>query len=317
MTRERDPDPQSAPRDDALLDVVIVGGGPAGLTAAIYLRRTHRSCVILDAGHSRASWIPESNNCPGFPHGVSGRALLERMRRQADEFGAVSVPMTATRLARDAGAFEVGTDDGQRWRARMVFLATGVVDRLPDVPWANEAIACGALRLCSICDAYEVTDRCIGVYGPSEGIVGHGRFLRTYSHRVLLLPTDTPAADSREAAEAGGMDWLPADGELSFDGERCRYQTPDGETHAFDSIYPFLGCDIGADLAVQVGATLSDTGELVVDRYQMTSVPGLYAIGDVVSGLNQISVAAGQAAIAATHAHRELPHVPREDSAVS
>ncbi|WP_411834361.1 NAD(P)/FAD-dependent oxidoreductase [Pseudoxanthomonas mexicana] len=298
-----------------LLDAIIVGGGPAGLTAAIYLLRTHRACLVLDTRRSRAAWIPESNNCPGFPQGVSGPALLERMRRQAEEFGAEFVEAEATRLAREDDTFRVGVRDGRTWRARKVILATGVVDRLPDAPWTAAAIARGAMRLCSICDAYEATDADIGVYGPSASIVGHGRFLRTYSARVTLLPTDEPDAGARAAAAADALSWLPPGGDLRFDGARCGYAAPAGRLHVFDTVYPFLGCDTRVELACQVGAELSANGELPVDRQQMTQVPGLYAIGDVVSGLNQISVAVGQAAIAATHAHAQLPHAPRRAAA--
>ena len=80
--------PDPAPRDDERFDVIVIGGGPAGLTAATYLARFHRRCVVLDAGDSRARWIPESHNCPGFPSGVAGTALLARMREQAAQFGA-------------------------------------------------------------------------------------------------------------------------------------------------------------------------------------------------------------------------------------
>ena len=296
----------------APVDVVVVGGGPAGLTAATYLGRFLRSCLVLDAGDSRAKWIPESNNCPGFPNGVAGVELLRRMKAQAMEFDARFESAQVERIEAGEDGF-VLSGDTRSWRARCVILATGLADRLPDAAWVEEAIACGALRLCSICDAYEAADSRIGVYGPAADIGAHALFLRAYSKRVFLLPSDDGEGgdDMREAVEAG-VRVLEPFGRLDFDGERCSYACRDGEVVVFDSIYPFLGSHTSARIAAAAGAALSDAGEIVVDRHQMTAVPGLFAIGDVVSGLNQISVAVGQAAVAATRVHGMLPFVPRE-----
>ena len=298
----------------ASIDVAVVGGGPAGLTAATYLGRFLRSCLVIDTGDSRARWIPESNNCPGFPHGVSGIELLRRMKAQAIEFGA-RFEAAEVRSVSGNGNRQDGfllADGTRSWRARCVILATGLADKLPDVPWVADAVACGALRLCSVCDAYEARDACIGVYGPARDIGAHGVFLRAYSQRVYLLPSDgaVDGEDLRAAADAGVHRLAPG-GRLEFDGQRCRYASPDGTAVVFDSIYPYLGSLTGTRFAAATGAALSDTGEIIVDRHQMTGVPGLFAIGDVVSGLNQISVAVGQAAIAATRAHAILPFVPR------
>ncbi|GAB3512647.1 NAD(P)/FAD-dependent oxidoreductase [Pseudoxanthomonas daejeonensis] len=290
-------------------DVVVVGAGPAGLTAAIYLGRLLRTVRVLDAGASRARWIPESNNCPGFPQGIAGIDLLARLREQATSFGARFESATVTSLLRDGDGFQLADAQGHRWRAPTVILATGLADRLPDVDDVEGAIACGALRLCPVCDAYEVTDRNIGIHGPWASIVSHARFLRGYSARLTLLPTDTVGTLDGE----GGLDArvLPAGGQLVFDGRRCGYAV-DGDRDWFDTVYPFLGSRSSARLAQQAGVTLTGTGEIPVDRsHQTTGVPGLYAIGDVVSGLNQISVAVGQAAVAALDAHARLPFVPR------
>lgn len=285
-------------------DAIVIGGGPAGLTAATYLRRFHRSCLVIDAGNSRARRIPQSHNCPGFPYGVSGVDLLDRMKRQAEgvdaQFHADWVDAIAYRNER----FIVSGREG-RWRARTVILASGVQDRLPEVPWIEEAIACGAIRLCAVCDAFEASDLRIGVYGPRAGLGSHARFLRGYSAQVFVIASDAHSADG--ADDLAGLTVLAGGGELAFDGERCSYREPDGATTRLDTIYPYLGCVTSAPLAAAVGAELSPTGEIVVDAHQMTRVAGLYAIGDVVSGLNQISVAVGQAAIAATHVHNALP----------
>lgn len=295
---------------DMKFDVVVVGGGPAGLTAATYLRRFHRSCLVLDAGDSRARWIPESNNCPGFPRGVSGVELLRRMRDQAAAFDTYFEASRVERIERDDGFFVLHGND-RTWRARCVILATGLSDKLPDASWAEEAVACGAMRLCSVCDAYEATDSRIGVYGRFRDIVAHGKFLRSYSSQVYLLPTDDGDDSELREAEDAGMQVLACGGTLDFDGRQCTYTTAGGSLTTFDSVYPFLGSHTSAGIAAAVGAGLSETGEIVVDARQMTNVPDLFAIGDVVSGLNQISVAVGQAAIAATCAHKRLPFAPR------
>lgn len=302
---------ESSSEEDAVFDVVIVGGGPAGLTAATYLRRFHRSCLVLDSGDSRARWIPESNNCPGFPQGVSGVELLRRMKEQAASFDTQFESALVDSILRHEEGFVVLAGE-RRWRARCVILASGLADKLPDAPWVQAAVACQALRLCSICDAYEASDTRIGVYGPLADILDHGLFLRTYSLKVALLPTDFDDNVPRlGAARAAGIEVLPHGGSLGFNGEKCTYTLADGRVDTFDCVYPFLGAYTTAGLVAALGAELSGSGEIVVDRQQMTDVPGLYAIGDVVSGLNQISVAVGQAAVAATAAHNHLPFVPR------
>jgi thioredoxin reductase (NADPH) len=291
-------------------DVLVVGAGPAGLTAATYLRRFHRSCIVVDAGQSRARWIPESNNCPGFPHGVHGTDLLQRMRAQAEAFNPCFENGRVDGLRIDGDGFLVSAGP-QRWRVRCVVLATGVADRLPAQDWVPEAIACGALRLCSVCDAFEASDQRIGVYGAPENIGSHAQFLRSYSERVTLLPTTSTDGVDLTGPRSAGIRVLAPGGALRFDGRRVSYLQPDGVEEAFDTVYPFLGADTCAALAASVGARLDDTGEIDVDRHQMTSVTGLYAIGDIVSGLNQISVAVGQAAVAAAGIHNALPFAPR------
>lgn len=292
-----------------MIDVAIVGGGPAGLTAAMYLRRFHRACLVFDSGQSRARWIPESHNCPGFPGGVSGVELLQRLRRQAAD---AEVPIEDARVERitrseggDGFVVHVG---GGHWHARMVMIATGLRDRLPG-DWAGDALACGALRLCPICDAFEASDRRIGVFGRGADIGSHARFLRTFSADVTALPLDgTDGGEEGAAARSDGVRWLGG-GTLEFDGRRCRFRNGAG-TSEFDTVYTFLGFETSVPIE-GLDVERTDGGEIIVDRHQLTATPGLYAIGDIVGGLNQISVAVGQAAAAATHAHGQLPRTPR------
>ncbi len=297
-----------------ICDVAVVGAGPAGLTAATYLGRFLRNCLVFDGGDSRARWIPESNNCPGFPNGVAGTELLRRMRQQALDAGSRIEPAKVDHIEApsDPDGLFLLSSGTQKWQARCVILATGIVDKLPNQTWITDAIACGALRLCSVCDAFEARDTCLGVYGPAGEIGSHALFLRAYSDRVYLLPSDDADGgdDVRRALDSGVQQLAPRV-VLDFDGRQCSATSADGTRVEFDSIYPFMGGRTDTRLAVEAGATLSDTGEIIVDRHQMTAQPGLFAVGDVVSGLNQISVAVGHAAIAATRIHALLPMAPR------
>src|SRR5579875_1755194 len=106
-----------------VLDCAVIGGGPAGLTAAIYLARFRRRVTVFDAGRSRAEWIPRSHNLPGFPDGVHGPVLLEKMREQARRYGAALQRTEVGSLERQGGVFVVGVD-GEPVQARTVLLAT-------------------------------------------------------------------------------------------------------------------------------------------------------------------------------------------------
>ncbi len=295
-----------------LHDVLIVGAGPAGLTAATYLARYRRDIVVVDAGKSRARWIPTSHNCPGFPFGVGGDQLLKRYRDQAGQYGVEVIEGRIGKLERGAGEdahFIATAEDGRRWRARHVLLATGVVDRMPALGSLPEAIEQQAVRLCAICDGYEASDSEIAVLAPIDEAIRHALFLRTYSCTVAAIATDDGAADPALAAQAdaAGVAMHPAPSTMALDAGGVRVEWPDGRQHRFDTLYPVLGSDAQSGLALELGARHDDNRELIVDASLRTSVEGLYAIGDVVSALNQISVAVGHAALAATDVHNRLP----------
>ena len=288
---------------------IVIGAGPGGMTAALYLNRFHRNVTVLDAGNSRAHWIPRTHNCPGFPDGVSGDELLERLRSQAVAYGTTVTPATASRLERLEAGFRVTDARGEQYYGATVILATGIKDVLPQQPWVEAAIACGAMRLCAICDGFEVSDNDLAVYGPLRSALEHAKFMRTYSATVTLLQSDDAQVDAglRQDAEDWGITLMNQPDELLFDGTRCGFIAANGKRRKFDTIYPVLGSRSQATLAIKLGATADKEEELVVNADQLTSLDGLYAIGDVVSALNQISVAVGHAAVAATAIHNALP----------
>lgn len=294
------------------VDCAIVGAGPAGLTAALYLARFRRNLIVYDAGRSRASWIPTSHNCPGFPEGLSGDDLLGLLRRQAGHYGVRVLPARVQSLRRDGSIFVVAAEGQPDIRASTVVLATGLVDVMPDASWAEEAVACGALRLCAICDGYEAQERSVAVYGPLDSALGHARFMRTYTRSVTVVASDGGEANAEQRAQAAadGLAIEEQAGDWTFDRDRCVFVAGNGERREYQVVYAALGSHTRSQLALNLGADADDNGELVVDAQQATSVPGLYAIGDVVSALNQIAVGQGHAVIASSAIHRRLPDNP-------
>ena len=294
-----------------MLDVLVVGAGPAGLTCALYLARYHRSLALVDAGDSRARYIPVSHNTPGFAHGVSGEEFLEQLRAQAAQYGAVAEHGTVQRLARSGEGF-TATLGGRQLAARHVVLATGVVDRLPAIPDVERAVHDGLVRLCPVCDAYETAGRRIAVLGASAAACHHAHYLRSFCNDVTALCEGPERADAalRERMAAAGVDLLDDLAGLAVEEDVVVVTLSNGRRERFDALYPFLGATSRCQLATGLGAACADDGQLKVDEHLQTSVPGLYAIGDVVDGLNQISVAVGHAARAATHIHNRLPFRP-------
>ncbi len=286
-------------------DAVIVGAGPAGLTAATYLGRYRRRTLVLDGGPSRASWIPQSHNTPGFPNGVGGRELLARMTSQAKSYGAEIRSGWVNALNCGADALQFRVDD-QSVAGRFGVLATGVVDRKPDIAGLDDAIRRGVVRICPICDAYEAIDQTIGVLGDSEHSVQEALFLRHYSARVtLIFLGGAPPAPQRLVDQ--GVAWTTAQlGDITLQSDGVQISRSGAGAWTFERLYLALGTQPVVDLALAAGAARDPSGALSVDGHQKTSVSRLYAAGDVVRGLNQIVVGAAEAAIAATDIHNRL-----------
>ncbi|MCW2243412.1 NAD(P)/FAD-dependent oxidoreductase [Azospirillum canadense] len=297
--------------DNERLDVLVVGGGPAGLTAAIYLARYRRRFLVIDAGASRAAWIPLSHNHAGFPDGVTGNDLLARMRAQAERYGSHILSGTVEAVERTADGYRALTADGREFRARTVLAATGVIDLEPELPNLYQAVQRGLIRHCPICDGFEVIDHRIGVIGFGTDALGEALFLRTYSRDITMLTLGQPMkleeAEERRMAEAGIRAVEDPVVEVHSEGGRiAALTTATGERLAFDTLYSALGTMPRTDPVKALGVRICPDGRLVTDGHQQTGIEGLYAAGDIVEGLNQISVAMGQAAIAATAIHRRL-----------
>ncbi|MXO70834.1 NAD(P)/FAD-dependent oxidoreductase [Alteraurantiacibacter buctensis] len=297
--------------DSDLLDCVIVGGGPAGLTAAIYLARFHRRAVLVDRGGSRAAMIPRSHNHPGYPDGIPGKELLALMARQARGFGADLRQGNVTGITARGADWCLTLADGSTLQTRTVLFATGVDNRAPDIPQAvhDAALNAGTLRYCPICDAHEVTGQRIVVLGAESHGVAEALFLRHYSPQVTLHTRQECELHEKDRADLAraGVAWDPrpvtrydfADGGVTL-------HFADGSTVQADTLYPALGSDPNVELVAQLGFRLDGARCVLTDSHQRMGLAGLYAAGDVVAALDQISVAMGHAAVAATAIHNDL-----------
>lgn len=291
-------------------DAVIVGGGPAGLTAAIYLGRFRRKVLVVDSGRSRLGWIPRSHNHPGFPDGIIGQDLLGRMRQQALLYGALIMPGQVDSARKERELYQLQVGD-KTLTASYVVLASGVVDNPVPLPGVFDAVQRGLIRMCPICDGYEVIDQRVGVLGDGRQGVDEAIFIQTYSRSITLIHIGGPDAlcpEDRRDLEAAGIDLVEtAITQVRVVGDRIRaIDFGAGVQREFDSVYSALGTTPQNDLAEMLGAVTDPGGCLQVDAHQQTSVDGFYAAGDLVRGLNQISVAQGEGAIAATDIHNRL-----------
>jgi thioredoxin reductase (NADPH) len=303
--------------ENEMLDAVILGAGPAGLTALTYLARFHRSAIALggDGPRGRVELIDRTYNLPGYPDGISGRRLLERLREQAAEMGGRVEAATAERVEGTNRDFTVQVANGSVLRARKVILAMGVHDRPPDIPGVEKHIG-HFIRYCPVCDGYEHTDERLGILGSGPSVARHALFLRTFSNHIsVFLHGESEQSLEQYASrlrQRGITIYEPPIeriiGDASAEGASTGKGVclADGSEHPLSVLYSALGCDVNLRPVRHLSLKLDSEGYVVTDCRQETSVPGIYAAGDLVSNINQISVAFGQAAVAAVELHNAI-----------
>jgi thioredoxin reductase (NADPH) len=295
-------------------DVLVIGAGPAGLTAGMYLARYRRRVTIVHDGSSRALWVPRSRNVPGFPDGIVGSDLIARMSGHAVRYGAGIAEGRVVEIARgkNGAGFRARLEGGATVEARGLILATGVDTRLATLDSGDHAAAVrsGVLRYCPICDGYEHSRERIAVLGSDIHGAAEAMFLRQYSSDVTLIPKWQVALTAAQRAEldASGVDVV--DGQvLRLDAEdKAMRVTLEGEAapRRFDVLYPAFGSTPRSELAAMLGPLTDPDDCLPFTAFSDGLLPGVYAAGDVVAGLDQISVATGQGAMAATRLHNWL-----------
>ena len=284
-------------------DCIVVGGGPAGLTAALYLARFLRSVTVFDAQEGRARMIPKTHNMGPFPDGISGLDLLDRMRSHAQTYGAIIKNERVSHVSKENGVFQVTTKQGVE-EARCVIFAVGVFNHRPPLLTADhdQGLSRGLLRYCPVCDAYEVRGKRIAVLGSGQHGLAEAQFIRPYSPTVTLVPADGSVAQAKDGISALDSPMT----ELELSETHVLVKLKNGNTEQFDTLYVALGSTARSDIAASLGVQLAANGCIITDTKQRTNVGGVYAIGDITDGLDQGSRSMGQAAMAATTVHNDF-----------
>lgn len=286
----------------APLDAVVVGGGPAGLSAATWLARYRRSVVVLDSGEYRNRWVDRSHGYLGADAQDPMR-LLERAREDLGRYETATLRAgRATAVRRDdAGRFVVTTDGGELVALRLV-LATGVVDAFPEVDGFLDHYGSSVFH-CPTCDGYEARDRRVVVLGWSEHVAGFALGLLDWAAELTIVSDDRPfeGEERHRAALARHGVALLEDDAVAFEGDRGDLRAvhlQSGVRLPADLVFFSIAHHPRTDLAAQLGCELTGQGCLRVDHDGQTTVEGVYAAGDVTPGIQLASVAAGKGTVA-------------------
>jgi len=305
---------EPGPGDSA--DAIVVGGGPAGLSAALYLARYNRSVLVFDTGQGRSSHHQKNHNYLGFPDGIAIADLRELARRQLAPYPHVRfVDHVVTRLSGDAGTgFTAAGRDGERWHARVVVLATGVLDHFPHFPGWEKYVG-RSMFWCITCDGYENRDRDIVVVGHTDEAAGEALQLRGLTGKIRLLTNSGHHEISPRFRQRLDRARIPViDDEIrsveGTDGMMTAVLTGGGLRLKLESLFSIQGATPETTLARQLGVDLAPSGWIEVDTEQRTSVPGVYAAGDVTAlHSHQVTTAVHEGAQAASAANYFL-HPP-------
>jgi thioredoxin reductase len=307
--------------DSKLYDCIVVGAGPAGLSASLFLARYRHSTLTFHHNNPRNEYAHGIHGFLGH-HGIPPAELLARGREEVLEHGGLIVEARVTGVEQvSADRFRVSTERGndkeQTFEAKRLVLATGLRDLMPDCRGFREFYGV-SVHHCPDCDGYECRDQRVAVLGSGSKTAGFALGLLTWNDRVTLITGcdagDMTAGDREKLAsfniEVRNQSITALEGDLESKQLRRALFT-DGDTLECDALFFNLGTELASDLHELLGCKLDKESGLVwVDQTQQTSVEGVYAAGDITPNSQLAIVAAAEGAMAAIHMHQSL--IPAE-----
>lgn len=294
---------------DASADALVIGGGPAGLSAALYLARYNRDVLLFDSGNGRSTQNQVNRNYLGFPDGVEPTRLRELGRQQLGHYPNVRmVDFAVEEVTGDADTGFVARADAHAWRGRVVIIATGVLDHYPEFEEWQQCVG-KSLFWCITCDGYESRDRNVIVVGHTDAAAAEALQLRALTGRIRLLTNNETNGIGEPYLRRLEKAMIPIvhdtiTGVDCADGYIRNVLTADGHELDADAVFSIQGATPETTLARQLGVELAESGWIAVDTEQKTSVPGVYAAGDVTAlHSHQVTTAVHEGAQAASAAN--------------
>jgi thioredoxin reductase (NADPH) len=295
--------------DPNVREVIVVGGGIAGLSAAIYLGRAQRDTLVIDSGHSMAKWEPVVENYLGFPQGVGGEELLRNGCAQAKKH---DVDFANDEIRTVSGGDSVFVLKGKKktYRTKRLLLATGIFHLPPEIPGVKECLG-HSMFFCKDCDGYRVRGKRVAIIGANNEAVEYALGMLHYSACVIVATNGKRPSWSKRHARWLGEYEIPIARQRirDVDHQKRKIRALDfakGESVKIDYLFTTRGDIFHNQLARKLGAKIDSDGQIKVDQCMRTTVPRLYAAGCVTPANCQMIIAAGQGAAAAQAINRDL-----------
>jgi thioredoxin reductase (NADPH) len=298
-------------------EVIVVGGGPGGLTTALYTTRLNHDTALIDRGGGRAAMMVDTHNVIGVPEETSGNEFLQTAKDQLEYYGTDLYQDFVTSVERsdETGRFEVETASGERFLTESVVLSTGFSDRRADPPLPRTG---KGLHYCLHCDAYMFRDESVYVMGHDEGAAHVAMIMLNFTDDVDLLVRGEEPQWSEETDKLVGahpIDVIETEIESMFKEGNSQwlggFEFEDGTVREYKGGFAMYGSNYNSDLAERLGCELNGDGTVAVDENGKTSVDGVYAVGDITPGNNQIPIAMGKGAKAGISLHMKLREFPK------
>ena len=291
-------------------DTIVIGGGIAGLSAAIYLARAQRETLVIDSGKSLAHWAPQVDNYLGFPEGISGDELLKRGRHQAEHYGAHFVEDEITELRHAPRQIFQVVGEHDVYEGRRVLLTTGVFHLPPDVPGIRECVG-QSLFFCKHCDGVRSEGKRIGIFGWNDEAAEYALGMLLYSPCVFVFLNGRKPAWNEQHEHWLNEYEIPVYPDAVTDVHHTEgavqwLELSNGTRVELDALFTTRGDVYHNKLARQIGAETNPDGMILVDQQMKTSVAGLYAAGCVTPANCQMIISAGDGATAAQAINRSL-----------